>query len=50
MTEKDGKILKARPEEVLALADSNTLLLTGVRVAEALEALDTETRQDRNAL
>jgi hypothetical protein len=49
MTEEDGKVLKARLEEVLALADGHGLLLTGVRIAEALDALAIEARQDRRA-
>lgn len=49
MTEEDGKVLKAGLEEVLALSDRRSLLLTGVRIAEALDTLAIETRQDRQA-
>lgn len=49
MTKEDGKVLKARLEEVLAVADSHGLILTGIRVAEAIDALVIEIRQDRSA-
>jgi hypothetical protein len=47
MTEEDGYLLKARLEEALALADRHGLMLTGVRIAEAIDALVLEARQDR---
>lgn len=47
MTEDDGEVLKARLEEALALADGHGLSLTGVWIAEAINALVAEAGEHR---
>lgn len=47
MTEEDCEVLKARLEEALTLANGHGLPLTGVRIAEAIDALVAEARKER---
>lgn len=47
MRDEERKILEECLKEALAFSDHCGLLLTGIRIAEAIDTLAIETRQDR---